>query len=189
MLILLRHSKTIGNQMGILQGRSETKLLEDKKFEIYKLKIITFLKKLTINSFYSSSSIRAQICSKLICEELKQSYLIDDKLLELDFGIYNGLFINKIDKKIWENREKDKINFKWEGGESFKDVIIRTNKFLLENNLYKKQKSNENFVILSHESVNRSIIYNFKKNSKVLSKKQKNDQIITIDNGEVNYLK
>ena len=87
--------------------------------------------------FASSPLIRTRQTMEIIRERLSlppQRYMIDDRLIEIDLGEWNGRTpdeVNADDPGIFERRNESKWDFTIPGGESYADAAIRTRDFLM----------------------------------------------------------
>ncbi len=88
-------------------------------------------------TFYSSPLVRARETMEIIRERLglpRQRFMIDDRLIEIDLGAWNGKTpdeINADDPGIFERRQESKWDYTIPGGESYADAATRTRDFLL----------------------------------------------------------
>ena len=77
---------------------------------------------------------------------------------EIDAGIYDSLTYDEIKKKYpeeYNNRKKDKLNYRYPRGESYKDLIIRAQKII-----YEIENSDKPILIVSHQATLR-VIYSY----------------------------
>ncbi|KAI5296328.1 Fructose-2,6-bisphosphatase, partial [Ascosphaera acerosa] len=73
---------------------------------------------------------------------------------ELDSGVCDGLTYKEIEERYPEDfkaRDKDKYNYRYRGGESYKDVVIRLEPIIME------LERSENVIIVTHQAVLRCI--------------------------------
>lgn len=73
---------------------------------------------------------------------------------ELDSGVCDGLTYGDIEKKYPEDfraRDEDKYNYRYLGGESYRDVVIRLEPIIME------LERSENILIVTHQAVLRCI--------------------------------
>ncbi len=64
----------------------------------------------------------------------RQRYTIDDRLIEIDLGAWNGRTYDEIaaeDPGVHERRAKEKWSFRAPGGESYADAAARVREFLM----------------------------------------------------------
>jgi broad specificity phosphatase PhoE len=73
---------------------------------------------------------------------------------ELDSGVCDGLTYEEIAEKYPEDfaaRDEDKYNYRYRGGESYRDVVIRLEPIIME------LERSENVIIVTHQAVLRCI--------------------------------
>lgn len=144
-IYITRHSKTIWNQEKRLQGRKDSPLVEEGKENAYALR--NYISHISFDCVYSSPIKRAYDTAKMITD---QKIIKDNRLIEMDFGIFEGQKISDIIQRedhlyddMWNHPEKfDRIP----QGESYDDVILRVEDFL--NDL--RNKDHQNVLIVTH---------------------------------------
>jgi len=127
-IIFVRHGKTILNEKKAYVGIIDTDISENGKKEINTLgKLLQGVK---FNKVFSSPLKRAIQTTKIITND---NYIIDNRLMEMNFGIFEGLSYSEIcekypvESKTWVS---DYFNYKIPSGESLKEVFNRTEDFL-----------------------------------------------------------
>ncbi|KAH7122311.1 fructose-2,6-bisphosphatase-like protein [Dendryphion nanum] len=78
---------------------------------------------------------------------------------ELDSGVCDGLTYGEIEQKYPEDfaqRDEDKYNYRYLGGESYRDVVIRLEPIIME------LERSENILIVTHQAILRCIYAYFK---------------------------
>jgi 6-phosphofructo-2-kinase/fructose-2,6-biphosphatase 2 len=78
---------------------------------------------------------------------------------ELDSGVCDGLTYAEIKEQYPEDfaaRDDDKYNYRYRGGESYRDVVIRLEPIIME------LERSENILIVTHQAVLRCIYAYFK---------------------------
>lgn len=126
-IIFVRHGSTNLNEKGVYCGVNDSELSEDGIMEINNIK--KYIKKIKIDEAYTSSLKRAIQTTRLITDK----YKIDSRLSEMNFGIFEGLSYDEIEKNYAEESKswgKDTLNYKIPKGESLKDVFARTYEFI-----------------------------------------------------------
>ncbi len=89
-------------------------------------------------AFFSSPLIRATETLEIMRSEMGLSprrYAIDDRLIEIDLGHWNGRTYDEIAEEnpgVHERRDKAKWDFVVPGGESYRDAAVRIRDFLLK---------------------------------------------------------
>jgi broad specificity phosphatase PhoE len=81
------------------------------------------------------------------------------ELDEIDAGVAENLTYEEFEQNFTffaKEREKDKLNFKYPGGESYQDLIVRTKPIV--DSIIKKD---QDYFIICHRAVARALIYNF----------------------------
>ncbi|KAI7871559.1 6-phosphofructo-2-kinase-domain-containing protein [Spinellus fusiger] len=73
---------------------------------------------------------------------------------ELDSGVCDGMTYEEIEEKYPEdyaNRDEDKFNYRYRGGESYRDVVLRLEPIIME------LERHENILIVGHQAILRCI--------------------------------
>ena len=160
---LVRQGETIYNKLGKLQGISNIPLSDDGRRECKKLKEELVNKKYDI--CFSSPLIRAMETAMILVGD-KVEIKMDDRLIERNFGEFEGKFIDKYDlKKYWDyqlNSDDDNV-------EKIQDLFKRCEDFI---SYLKENYNDKNILIVTHEAVLRTfhhILHNTNLNSDLLS--------------------
>lgn len=117
-----------------------------------------FLKDKNIKKIYTSSLERCKESAEIISSILNVSYYIENKLIEINMGVWENKSFDYIKMKHQQeyiNRIKDISTFRIENGETFQECYKRSNyifKKLVESNY------DNNILIISHSAVIKSII-------------------------------
>lgn len=126
-IIAVRHGETFANLDKRYLGSTDSPLTEEGK------KQMLFFKKYIIEEdievVYSSPLGRAVESAEILCD----SFVVDSRLAEMDFGIFEGMTYDEIMKRYPDEGDKfysDIENFKIPSGESFIDVKMRVQDFL-----------------------------------------------------------
>lgn len=85
---------------------------------------------------------------------------------ELDSGVCDGLTYQEIQDRYPEDfvaRDEDKYNYRYPGGESYRDVVIRLEPIIME------LERSEDILIVTHQAVLRCIYAYFMKNDQAKS--------------------
>jgi len=145
---ILRHGEAVSNIKGFVSSwpeKSDNPLTEAgvKQAEQATKKILSE----NIDLIFSSDILRAKQTSQIIAEQLKKEVILDERLREIDFSIFNSKpiadFINQ-----FANRET-RIKEKAPHGESYEDILKRMDSFL---NDIEKKYSNKKILIVSHQA-------------------------------------
>ncbi|KAI0340223.1 bifunctional 6-phosphofructo-2-kinase/fructose-2,6-bisphosphate 2-phosphatase [Trametopsis cervina] len=86
--------------------------------------------------------------------ELHYNKLTWKSLDELDAGVCDGLTYDEIEKMYPEdfaNRDEDKFNYRYRGGESYRDVVVRLEPVIME------LERQENILIIGHQAILRCL--------------------------------
>lgn len=127
-IIFVRHGKTILNEKNAYVGSIDTDISENGVEEIKKLRRL--FQGVEFNKVFSSPLKRAIQSTQIIT---KNNYTVDNRLKEMNFGIFEGLSYNEICEKYPVESKKwvaDYFNYNIPGGESLKQVFNRTENFL-----------------------------------------------------------
>jgi alpha-ribazole phosphatase len=124
-LLLIRHGDVGWNKKGFL---SYTDLGLTKLGFIQAKKVAETLKKEKIDVIYCSPLKRCVLTAETIAKELKTKFIVDERLKEVNFGIFEGLTVEEAKRKfpkIFSERIKNKWKFRIPGGESYEDAAKR----------------------------------------------------------------
>jgi probable phosphoglycerate mutase len=152
-MYIMRHGRTVWNRDGKLQGRLNSPLLESS-LDVAKA-IANFLSNANIERVYASPLQRCVHTAEIVCRVLNTAFVCDDRLMECDHGICEGLTLVDASARYPAElalREKDKWITPWPDGESYADVYGRAKLF------YDSLGSIENTLVISHETFNRCLI-------------------------------
>ncbi len=93
--LFLRHAQAKNNVERILAGRSTGYPLTD--LGVYQArKIGDFLKPFNVSKIYSSPVERAEHTAKIVANKVGLSYDIDERLTEIDMGVFAGMFYDEM---------------------------------------------------------------------------------------------
>ncbi|QCX32650.1 alpha-ribazole phosphatase [Caloramator sp. E03] len=149
-IVLLRHGRTEINEKGHFGGSLDSKLSNSGREEIQRLK--EHIKGIEFDEVYSSPMKRTIETAQI----LKLNYKTDDRLKEINFGIFEGLSYKEIEERYNEEYKKwkeDYLNYRFPEGESLKDVFDRTCDFLKDIDKNKKR-----ILIITHGGVIRCML-------------------------------
>lgn len=157
MLYIIRHGQTEWNALHKLQGRTDIPLNDNGRRmakeagERYK--------NIHIDICYSSPLIRAVETAKIFLRDRDIPVITDDRLMEMSFGIYEGVADSfDIPNCPINACFNDPVNYKAvEGGESFDELYARTGSFIKE--IVKPLSDDgKDILIVGHGAMNCSII-------------------------------
>ena len=143
---LIRHTK-VNVENGVCYGQKDVDLADtfEQEAEVVKSK----LKDINFKKAYSSPLSRCKKLAEFITEEIT----FDDRLLELNFGDWEGKEWEAINDPNLDKWFNDFINRKCSNGESFVMLKERVLDFLE----YVKNQSEQEIVIFTHAGVIRTI--------------------------------
>lgn len=133
-IILVRHCQAEGNEKRFFQGRINTEITEKGKKQIEAT--VKLLKDEPIDAVYSSPLNRAFQTAKCIAKShniSEDKIIIDDDLMEIDAGVWDGKYIKDIVRLFpeqsdnWDNHPE---RFKPDGSEGMVSVYQRTGRML-----------------------------------------------------------
>ncbi len=141
-LFITRHSKTLWNQEKRLQGWKDSPLTNQGIKDALLLK--ERIKTLSIDYCYSSPINRAKQTSEILFDQV----ILDERLKEMNFGIYEGKKIEEIlnDKQyddLW-NHPDDQVRLT--DGESYLEVQTRLKDFI--DDIYQKHPDKNVFITI-----------------------------------------
>jgi broad specificity phosphatase PhoE len=129
MISFVRHGETALNRDGRLQGRVDTELSTRGLEQVARL--ATRLSTWEITSVYSSPLTRARQTATAIAAVAGCEVEIDERLIELDYGEWDGLELSEIRPKR-DGSWFEEPNFAPPGGESLVAVTQRVEAFCRE---------------------------------------------------------
>ncbi|MEM9713122.1 MAG: histidine phosphatase family protein [Actinomycetota bacterium] len=121
MLILVRHGRTAANAAGQMQGRVDNPLDE---VGIEQAEAIAAALG-PVDRVVASPLLRATETARRIADRSGAELVTDDRWLELDFGIYDGLPIREVPVSVWDRWQTD-AEWSPERGESLAELRART---------------------------------------------------------------
>ncbi len=129
-IYIVRHGETEANKNGYLQGWTDVPLNENGR-------IIAELtgrgiKGIRFDHCISSPLIRAKETAEILLRESGNSVSIsfDDRIKEMNFGSLEGVSVR--DGKLIQFLKEPIVDYKFPDGESFQEVMKRTQEFLKE---------------------------------------------------------
>ena len=128
MIYIIRHGKTELNRLNVLQGRSDHPLNEEgiRQAETAAEK----LHEVSFDHVFSSPLIRAVQTAGLIAPGMMP--VIDDRLIEMDYGPYEGLDLSHLPPELLTFFRDFVHNPAPEGMEQLSAVVERTGAFMEE---------------------------------------------------------
>ncbi|MDE5421728.1 alpha-ribazole phosphatase [Ancylomarina sp. DW003] len=146
-LHLIRHTK-VNVEPGVCYGQKDVELLESYPEELEAVK--NSIADLKFDAYYSSPLTRAKI---LATDLFGEAVILDDRLMELNFGDWEGKAWDEIKDPFLDKWMEDFVNKKCSNGESFVMLHERVVQFLDEI----KKLEHEHIAIVTHGGVIRTI--------------------------------
>ena len=129
-IYIIRHGETEANKNGYLQGWTDVPLNENGRI----IAELTGrgLKDIRFDHCISSPLIRAKETAEILLRESGNSVSIsfDDRIKEMNFGSLEGMSVR--DGKLIQFLKEPIVDYKFPDGESFQEVMKRTQEFLKE---------------------------------------------------------
>jgi broad specificity phosphatase PhoE len=150
-ILLVRHGQTKSNLTRLYMGRSEEDLDDAGLAQVRRL--ASRLAGPPINAVYSSPLQRAMATARILAEPHRLKVRSLDDLLEINFGEWQGLYLEDIRRgwpKIWEGWKKDPSQEAVPGGERFSQVAKRAVRAL---NTITSENPNSRVLLVSHEII------------------------------------
>jgi alpha-ribazole phosphatase len=148
-LILVRHGRTQANREGRLQGRLDQDL--DDYGQRQALAVAAFVQDRCEVDFVVSSPLER---ARQTAAEFGHPVEIDDRWLELSYGVYEGTPHADVPSEVW-SRWRDDPHFTPDGGESLATLDIRV-RGACEDLLQRADAAN--IVVVSHVSPMKSAV-------------------------------
>ncbi|NOT17017.1 MAG: hypothetical protein HOP20_02970 [Sulfuriferula sp.] len=121
-LILIRHTRVAVT--GVCYGRSEVALADSFADEVSHVQ--AQLVGVNVSAYYASPSKR---CVDLIAQ-ISSAFTVDTRLMELDFGAWEGLNWDDIDRQAIDLWAQDYVNSAPPSGESYAQLAQRVAAFI-----------------------------------------------------------
>jgi alpha-ribazole phosphatase len=147
-LYVIRHPEPLDAE-GICYGQSDLDV-SDEVLAITATHLKDLLQDKPIDLYLSSP---LQRCSKLAAE-LSSDFVTDERLLEMHFGIWEGLAWDDIDRQAFDAWAEDYVHNQTPDGESFLDVQARVKDLLIE----LSSRELETVAIIGHAAVIRALL-------------------------------
>ena len=128
MIYIIRHGQTAKNKARTLQGRSDEPLNDAGMIQAEKVGEWFLEKKIKFDIVYSSPLSRAIDTAKILVPEL--SPIIDRRLIEMDYGPYEGMDLNNPLPEIVTFFSDFVHNPAPAGMEQLREVVSRTGSFM-----------------------------------------------------------
>ena len=157
MLYIMRHGKTDWNAKYKLQGRTDIPLNEEGRVMAQNAR--TEYREIHFDLCYCSPLSRAKETAEILLEGRGIPIVIDDRLQEMSFGIYEGIEnsfqIPNCPINVLFNKPESYSAV--ESGESFEDLYKRTGEFIKEI-IEPALEQGKDILIVGHGAMNLSIV-------------------------------
>lgn len=148
---MIRHGETALNAKGCYYGRTDAVLSEKGISQARYLKEI--LKEVSFDYIVASPLVRAYNTAQIVMEEREQKIFGDRRLMEQDFGIFEGMTYKEIQStypKELDAWNEEFSTYRIPEGESFADVRSRAEDFLRDIPSGRESKG-EKMLIVAHK--------------------------------------
>ncbi len=129
MISFVRHGQTAHNRDGLLQGRADLELSELGREQVARL--ADRFESVEVTAVVSSPLLRARRTAEAIAQRRGLEVEIDDRLIELDYGEWDGRALRDVPLDAWATWRADP-DFAPPGGESLVAVTRRVESFCRE---------------------------------------------------------
>lgn len=180
MIYYVRHGKTDWNALHKCQGLADIDLSEEGKQEAKNLQ--NDVAEVKCDYIFCSPLKRAVQTCEIACEKIDTPFVIDSRLIERDFGEFEGLKRAEFDfNKFWDVKNKQQFL----KAESLSDVIKRAEEFL---DYLKPISENKNILVFGHAGF--GVVFKWilmgKPNISFLEINMENAKLIPIPNNYLN---
>lgn len=148
---MIRHGETALNVKGCYYGRTDAVLSEKGISQARYLKEI--LKEVSFDYIVASPLVRAYNTAQIVMEEREQEIFGDRRLMEQDFGIFEGMTYKEIQNtypKELDAWNEEFSTYRIPKGESFADVRSRAEDFFRDIPSGRESKG-EKMLIVAHK--------------------------------------
>jgi probable phosphoglycerate mutase len=129
MLILVRHGRTAANASGLLQGRADHPLDDVGRRQV--ARVADSLATVRVARVVASPLSRARDTACAVAARHGTDVIEDPRLIELDYGEWDGRAISEIGPDAWRRWREDP-GFKPPGGESLLELDERVHRSVRE---------------------------------------------------------
>lgn len=156
-IYLIRHGE-IARKTAMI-GRTDLGLSSQGKDEI--ASVASFLGSQKIGALYTSPLLRCRQSSNIIAEVCHLKPIIDEDLIEIDLGVWDGMCKKDIQRNYpheFKHRGENLAHYRPDGGESFTDVAKRVIPCFYRIAEKEKRSTTEAIAIVAHAGVNRAFL-------------------------------
>ncbi len=144
-LYFIRHGQTDWNRAHKLQGRTDVPLNEYGRYAAELTR--DGLKDIKFDVAFTSPLVRAKTTAEIIMADRKAPVYEDLRLIEVNFGAYEGQEFGVDDKNLQNFFNKPEEYYSVDGSESMEEILERTGAFLSE--LYQNPNYQDSTVLIS----------------------------------------
>ena len=155
-IFLIRHGQSLWNKRKRVTGQLDPGLSETGKRQA--LALADALASVPLHAIYTSRLERTIHTAQPTAERHALAIQADFRLDEINHGILQGRYRDERDPQaqaLWEQRKKDKLRFRFPGGENLQDLAVRVLPFL-ESMMVREQ--GKQVLIVGHRNTNRVIL-------------------------------
>ena len=145
MIYIIRHGQTEKNRANVLQGRSDIPLNDSGRQQAEEVKDRFIKAGIHFDLVYTSPLIRAVQTAEIIAEGIPQ--LKDDRLIEMDYGPYEGMDLADPAPEVLEFFRDFVHNPAPNGMEPLQAIVVRLGSFLEE---IREEAAEKNILISTH---------------------------------------
>ena len=149
-IYLVRHGRTTANKEGILAGRIKGVNLDSEGLKQV-LNTSLVLSDIKFKKVFSSPMERCISTTEIILKNNKHNtkFKVSNEINECDYGAWQNRKLKDLRKeKLWKLVQKSPSKVTFPEGESFKNILNRFKKFII--NESSKLSKNDNLLIVSH---------------------------------------
>lgn len=147
-LYITRHGETMRNAEQRILGRTDDPLSEKGKQQAAEL--AEKMKDIDIDLIFTSPLSRAKETAQTIADVKGMSLIVDDRLIETDFGDFEGRPRNL---EAYQAAKRDHFK-RYPNGESYFDIAYRVYDFLF---MLKREYSDKKVLVVAHGGICRII--------------------------------
>ena len=145
MIYIIRHGQTEKNRANVLQGRSDIPLNDSGRQQAEEVRNRLIKAGIHFDLVYTSPLIRAVQTAAIIAEGIPQ--LKDDRLIEMDYGPYEGMDLTDPAPEVMEFFRDFVHNPAPNGMEPLQAIVVRLGSFLEE---IREEAAEKNILISTH---------------------------------------
>lgn len=146
-LYLMRHGETDWNVKGMLQGRTDIPLNTRGEMAAELTKV--GLKDVNFDIAFTSPLERAKRTAEIILTGKNTPIIVDERIVEIGFGKYEGMPKNKMDENIINFFKSPERYIPQDGGEKIEELLERERCFLDEL-IENKQYQDSTILVTTH---------------------------------------